>query len=173
MCAYSNRHTFPLAYLYFVKIGVLHKSYFWGTGETVPIRIVTNSPGGEKAAVQVIWIVTHSSEKGDAWKEKRNGHTWKAKMNESEKEKHRKARATNLHSQITPGYIRWSFQQRARAILALTFSYMLLYLSASLHSVPLYPQQSPSGGALAQRLRALLSLVRSALAVSSGCTSSV
>ena len=39
---------------------------------------------------------------------------------------------------------------------------MLLYLSASLHSVSLDPQQSPSGGALAQRLRALISLVRSA-----------
>ena len=39
---------------------------------------------------------------------------------------------------------------------------MLLYLLASLDSVPLDPQEGPSGGALAQRLGALLSLVRSA-----------
>ena len=44
-----------------------------------------------------------------------------------------------------------------RATLALTFSYMLLYLSASLRSMSLDPQQSPSGGALAQRLGALIS----------------
>ena len=45
-----------------------------------------------------------------------------------------------------------------RASLALTFSYMLLYLVASLPSVSLDPPQSPFGGALAQQLRALLSL---------------
>ena len=39
---------------------------------------------------------------------------------------------------------------------------MLLYLLASLPSVSLDPQQGPSGGALAQRPGALLSLVRSA-----------
>ena len=43
---------------------------------------------------------------------------------------------------------------------------MLLYLVASLPSVSLDPPQSPFGGALAQQLRALLSLVRSASAVS-------
>jgi len=35
---------------------------------------------------------------------------------------------------------------------------MLLYLSASLHSVSLDPRQNPFGGALAQRLGALISL---------------
>ena len=42
---------------------------------------------------------------------------------------------------------------------------MLLYLLASLPSVSLDPRQSRFGGALAQQLRALLSLVRSASVV--------
>ena len=42
---------------------------------------------------------------------------------------------------------------------------MLLYLVASLPSVSLDPRQSRFGGALAQQLRALLSLVRSASVV--------
>ena len=46
--------------------------------------------------------------------------------------------------------------------MALTCSYMLLYLLASLNSVSLGPQQNPTGGALEQRLGALISLVRSA-----------
>ena len=72
---------------------------------------------------------------------------WKLKINEREKENigryEQLVRATNLHTQITPGYVRWSCQQRARVTLALTFSCMLLYLLVSLILCPSIPSRVP------------------------------